>query len=87
MERVGVRELRQHASRYLKRVKRGEKVEVTERGRLVALLVPAGPSASARDQLIAAGELRPATASLRLPARVPADADSADILAESREEA
>ncbi|MEI7747347.1 MAG: type II toxin-antitoxin system prevent-host-death family antitoxin, partial [Actinomycetota bacterium] len=37
MDRIGVRELRQHASRYLEIVKRGETVEVTERGNLVAL--------------------------------------------------
>ncbi len=40
MERIGVRELRQHASRYLARVATGETIEVTDRGRSVALLVP-----------------------------------------------
>ena len=40
MDRVGVRELRQHASRYLERVARGESLEVTDRGRPVARLVP-----------------------------------------------
>jgi prevent-host-death family protein len=40
MERIGVRELRQHASRYLALVARGERVEVTDRGRPVAMLVP-----------------------------------------------
>lgn len=40
MERIGVRELRQHASRYLARVAHGERIEVTDRGRPVALLVP-----------------------------------------------
>ena len=40
MERIGVRELRQHASRYLARVRAGESVEVTDRGRPVARLVP-----------------------------------------------
>jgi prevent-host-death family protein len=40
MLRIGVRELRQHASRYLALVARGEPVEVTDRGRPVALLVP-----------------------------------------------
>ena len=40
MERIGVRELRQHASRYLARVVGGETIEVTDRGRPVALLVP-----------------------------------------------
>ncbi len=40
--RIGVRELRQHASRYLARVATGETIEVTDRGRPVALLVPTG---------------------------------------------
>lgn len=40
MERIGVRELRQHASRYLARVATGETLEVTDRGRPVAMLVP-----------------------------------------------
>lgn len=31
MERIGIRELRQNASRYLAKVKTGETVEVTER--------------------------------------------------------
>ncbi len=42
MDRIGVRELRQHASRYLARVAGGETLEVTDRGRPVALLVPVG---------------------------------------------
>lgn len=40
MERIGIRELRQHASRYLRRVQLGESLEITDRGRPVALLVP-----------------------------------------------
>lgn len=40
MERIGVRELRQNASRYLDRVAAGETIEVTQRGELVACLVP-----------------------------------------------
>jgi prevent-host-death family protein len=40
MDRIGVRELRQHASRYLARVATGETIEITDRGRSVALLVP-----------------------------------------------
>ena len=35
-----MRELRQHASRYLERVRHGETLEVTDRGRPVARLVP-----------------------------------------------
>jgi prevent-host-death family protein len=70
MERIGVRELRQNASRYLARVKAGETVEVTERGSLVALLVPPGAPAGARDRLVASGRLRPSTAAFRVPRRV-----------------
>ena len=43
MERVGVRELRQNLSVYLRRVKAGETLDVTERGRVVARLVPTVP--------------------------------------------
>jgi prevent-host-death family protein len=58
MERIGVRELRQHASRYLARVATGETIEVTDRGRPVALLVPAREdrwqNLVARGQVLAA---------------------------------
>jgi len=40
MERVGVRELRQNLSVYLRRVRAGERFEVTERGVAVARLEP-----------------------------------------------
>jgi prevent-host-death family protein len=43
MERIGIRELRQRASKWLRRVAQGESFEVTDRGRVVALLVPAPP--------------------------------------------
>jgi prevent-host-death family protein len=42
MERVGVRELKASLSRYLVRVREGETIEVTDRGRPVARLVPVG---------------------------------------------
>ncbi len=42
--RVGVRELRQNLSVYLRGVKAGETLEVTERGTLVAKLSPARPA-------------------------------------------
>ncbi|HET7326055.1 MAG TPA: type II toxin-antitoxin system prevent-host-death family antitoxin [Nocardioidaceae bacterium] len=74
MERIGVRELRQNASRYLALVKAGETVEVTERGELVALLVSPHGSRTARDRMVAAGRLIPAvnpTGRLHSPRPVP----------------
>jgi prevent-host-death family protein len=74
--RIGVRELRQNASKYLARVKAGETVEVTERGALIALLTPPRPTDSARDRLIAAGKLIPATGPLSLPEPMHVDGPS-----------
>lgn len=42
MSSVGVRELSHHTSRYLARVKAGRSIEVTERGRVIAVITPAG---------------------------------------------
>jgi prevent-host-death family protein len=67
--RIGVRELRQHASRYLDAVKAGGRVEVTERGKLVALLVGPTPARSARDRLLESGGLLPASQTFSLPQR------------------
>jgi prevent-host-death family protein len=43
MQQIAVRDLRQQASRYLKRVQAGEAFEVTDNGRPVARLVPIPP--------------------------------------------
>jgi prevent-host-death family protein len=58
MERIGVRELRQHASGYLVRVAAGETLEVTDRGRPVARLVPI--RVDEWDDLITSGRVSPA---------------------------
>jgi prevent-host-death family protein len=63
MTSVGVRELRQRASELLRRVAGGETIEVTDRGRPVALLTPL-PEGSPIDRLRAAGEVEPPTADL-----------------------
>lgn len=64
MERIGIRELRQHASRWLKRVAAGESFEVTDRGRTVALLVPK-PERRGLEELVAAGRARAGVGHLR----------------------
>jgi prevent-host-death family protein len=63
MTRIGIRELRQRASAYLRRVEAGETIEVTDRGRPIALLTPI-PEAPPLDRLRAAGEVDAASGSL-----------------------
>lgn len=58
MKSVGVRELRQRASELLRRVEAGETVEVTDRGRPVALLTPY-PSSEGLEGMRASGETSP----------------------------
>jgi antitoxin (DNA-binding transcriptional repressor) of toxin-antitoxin stability system len=62
---------------------------VTERGRLVALLTPPHPAASARQRLVASGRLLPATRPFELPERIaapPGAADTGAVLDELRED-
>ncbi len=42
METVGIRELKENLSRYLKRVKSGERIIITDRKKEVAVLMPRG---------------------------------------------
>lgn len=51
--KVGVRELRQNLSIYLRRVREGEALEVTDRGRSVALLIPLPELVTPLQKLIA----------------------------------
>jgi prevent-host-death family protein len=59
MKTIGIRELRQNASRWLRLVEQGESFEITDRGRAVALLVPTSAGQSTRERLIRAGRLSP----------------------------
>jgi prevent-host-death family protein len=66
--RVGVRELRQNLSKYLRRVLEGEVLEVTDRGRSVALFTPMPEAKSAFEELIETGRvIRPAASLSTLP--------------------
>jgi prevent-host-death family protein len=60
-ETIGIRELRQNASRYVDMAERGLRVPVTKRGKLVAYLVPAEEPRSVFGQMVAAGQVRRAT--------------------------
>ena len=88
MERIGVRELRQHASRYLAKVRLGETVEVTERGRPIARLVPVPDDLW--SGLVAAGFVRPPADPTPLaqvqPVRLTSGASLGQTLADMRDE-
>jgi prevent-host-death family protein len=55
MERIGVRELNQNTSQVLARVSGGETIEITDRGRPVARLVPVGDETSTLARLVSSG--------------------------------
>jgi prevent-host-death family protein len=59
-KRIGIRELRQHASVYVDLAEKGYTVDITNRGRLVAQLVPVRELDSPLERLIAAGIIEPA---------------------------
>jgi len=89
MGRIGVRELNQQTSRVIERVSRGEVVEITDRGRLVARLVPATSAPEPLERLVAEGRAVPPTIAGPLP--LPPvlgdpDVDSAAGLAAMRDE-
>ena len=89
-ERVGIRELRQNLSVYVKRVREeGRAYEVTERGEPVARLTPLEDRPmSVIEQMIADGRIKPATRrieDLPPPVKLPGRPLS-EILQEMRDE-
>lgn len=54
-QRVGVRELRQNLSVYLRKVADGETLEVTERDRPVAILAPLPEASTPLGRLVSSG--------------------------------
>jgi prevent-host-death family protein len=72
--RVGVGELRQNLSRYLRRVERGERLIVTDRNRPVAELGPPPSVGAALDRLILEGRVsRPRRSALPNPLELDGD--------------
>jgi prevent-host-death family protein len=67
MEQIGVRELNQNTSQVLARVSGGETVEVTDRGRPIARLVPVSDDRSVLSRLVAAGRATAPTVSGPIP--------------------
>jgi len=87
-DRVGIRELRQDLSRYLRRVRAGERLVVTEHGRPLAVLAPWADDADVLDRLIAGGQARRGGGRLLeiAPLSRPISHDGSESLALEREE-
>ncbi|HEX4930476.1 MAG TPA: type II toxin-antitoxin system prevent-host-death family antitoxin [Gaiellaceae bacterium] len=87
---MSVRELRQHLSRYLRRVEKGEHLVVTERRRPVAMLGPLPEEIDILELMYATGEAtRPAGDLLDLPppyTSTRSGPSASEILDELREE-
>lgn len=62
MASVGIRELRQRASELVRRVEDGESIEITDRGRPVAVLAPLPEDRL--ERLRASGDLQPSDGDL-----------------------
>ncbi|NKE57973.1 type II toxin-antitoxin system prevent-host-death family antitoxin [Lentzea sp. PSKA42] len=56
-ELVGLRELRHHAADYVRRAEAGERIAITDRGRVVAEMGPPSDPANVRLMLAANGHL------------------------------
>jgi prevent-host-death family protein len=86
MAEVPVRELNQNTAKVLARVKRGESIAITERGMVIARLVPAHDDPL--SELISSGRLHPASLSGRAPrptGPLSNDAESGQILRDMRD--
>ena len=86
MVRAGIRELRQNASALIRRVIAGETIEVTERGRPVARIVPL-QGRSVLDQMVAEGRATQVHGDLldvKPIARIAGKRRLSDVLAEMR---
>lgn len=72
---VGVAELRQNLTQYLRRVQHGERLVVTDRNRPVAELGPPPVAGSSLDRLIAEGRVsRPTRRGTPKPLKLDGDA-------------
>jgi prevent-host-death family protein len=87
MGQIAVRVLNQDTAGVLARVKRGEEIEITERGVVIARIVPAAASPVAH--LVKAGQLRMPTAAGPIPrpkGEVRTTDESGELLRRMREE-
>ncbi len=85
-ERIGIRELRQHASRWVRRAQEGHRIEITNHGRLVAVLAPVSRDDDPLTAMEQAGRVvRAVDGWDSAPERQTADRSSTDALQDLRD--
>ena len=81
---VGIRELRDQLSKYLKKVRGGEELVITDRGRAVARVVPLVEERPI-DRLVAEGLVTPAQSRRSRPLkRIETEGSVSDLVADQR---
>lgn len=85
MAEAGIRELRNHLSKYLDRVRAGEEITVMDRGTTIAKVVPVGHPRP-YDRLVAEGIIEPSQAGERKRPRrrVAAQGSVSELVADQR---
>ena len=76
LPRIGIRELRQRASRYIEQVRQSETIQVTDNGTLVAALIRVSEARTVRERLLRDGQLVAAQRSFQMPTPLPAKVGS-----------
>jgi prevent-host-death family protein len=86
---VGIRQLRDHLSRYVDEVQKGQEIVITDHGKAVARIVPIEDGRRKLDQLIAEGLVTPAKRPRSKPNPLPNDGgvSLSEIVIEQRREA
>lgn len=82
---AGIREIKNHLSAYLDRVRAGEEIVITDRGRPIARLTAIDASVDRLSDLIDRGIVTPATTPRSLPVRrVRATGSISELVADQR---
>ena len=85
MVQIGIRDLKAHLSSYVKSVRAGERIVITDRGAVVAKIVPAEGDAALQRLIDDGIAMPPAHKKRPAPSPLVTDGSVSDLVAEQRE--
>ncbi len=85
MVQIGIRDLKAHLSSYVKSVRAGERIVITDRGAVVAQIVPAEGDAALQRLIDDGIAMPPAHTKRSAPSPLVTDGSVSDLVAEQRE--